>query len=181
MFLTQPFPAYIPSLYLVRTTFFAGTVVFLILALFRPFNIDAPANHFTLFHAALYGMITFGVAAANAFVLPMLFPKLFKEESWTTGKELLMMLWQVVTICFANVLLTHYLYRLPVTLGNTFHFLGITAAVGIFPITLIVLLKQQALYKKYAAGAAVLLPPLAPPWKGGETGVAEAIAVRLGV
>ena len=67
-----------------------------------------------------------------------------------------MMLWQVVSITFINLAITHFLYRLGFSFSNVINFLAITAAVGIFPITLIILLKQQILFRKYAYGAAEL-------------------------
>lgn len=156
MILSQPFPGYPSSGSILRFTFLAGFVVFLVLSLFKPFHIDTPQNHFAIWQAAVYGMGTFAAASLNAYLLPVLFRKFFREESWNVGKELVMMLWQITSISFVNLAITHLLYGSDFTLSNIIKFLGITAAVGIFPVTLIILLKQQILFRKYAAGAAVL-------------------------
>lgn len=156
MILTQPFPGYLPSSTIIRFTFSAGFVVFLILFLFKPFNIDYPQNHFTAWHAAVYGLGTCVFASLNGYLLPVFFRRFFSEESWTVGKEVMMMLWQIISIAFVNLAITHFLYRTGFTLYNVINFIGITAAVGIFPVTLIILLKQQILFRKYASRAAVV-------------------------
>lgn len=156
MLLNQPFPAYDPSVKTVRFTFYAGLVVFFILFLFQPFGLSSLPFSERLLHATYFGLATFGVTTLNALLLPISFSSLFNEERWTTGKELLMMLWQIISVSLVNFALMHFLY------GNVFSWnsiiitLGITAAVGIFPVTLIVMLKQQMLLKKYAYGAAKL-------------------------
>lgn len=156
MFLAQPFPAYEPSLKHLRFSAVAGVVVFLILVLFKPFGINNPPNTHLIRNAAIYGLATFIITTINAITLPQLFKPFFKEENWTVGKEMLLMLWHIISISLVNVLITHYLYGDPLTLNTAVCFLGITAAVGIFPVTLIVLLKQQMLLKKYTSEALVM-------------------------
>lgn len=163
MILTQPFPGYPPSAKIIRFTLLAGFVVFLILVLFRPFGIDVPENHFAVWHAILYGLGTFATASLNAYLLPFLFKEFFMEERWNVGKELLVMAWQVISISFVNIALTNYLYPLDFTPARIINFLWITAAVGIFPVALIILLKQQILYRKYAYEAAELEKKLQQP------------------
>jgi DNA-binding LytR/AlgR family response regulator len=89
-------------------------------------------------------------------IWPRLFPSLFREEKWTVGKEMVMMLWQIISVSFINLWLMHVLYSTPFSSTNIIQTLGITAAVGIFPVTLIILLKQQMLLKKYSVGAVKL-------------------------
>lgn len=163
MILTQPFPGYLPSAKIIRFTLLAGFVVFLILVLFRPFGIDEPENHFAVWHALLYGLGTFVTASLNAYLLPFLFKKFFLEERWNVGKELLVMAWQVISISFVNLAITSYLYPEDFTLAGIINFLWITTAVGIFPIALIILLKQQILYRRYAHEAAELERKLQQP------------------
>ena len=156
MILTQPFPGYPSSIKIIRFTLLAGFLVFLILILFKPFNIDNPRNNFQSWHALLYGLATFIVASLNAYMLPVLFKNFFEEEHWNVAKELLIMAWQVVSISFVNLAITHFLYEENLSFSGIVKFLGITAAVGIFPVTFIILLKQQLLYRKYAHEAAEL-------------------------
>lgn len=156
MILQQPFPSHNHfNKTSIRFTSLAGFVVFLLLAIFTPFGINRTYGYSLLYPLA-YGLTTFAIASLNLWLLPYLFGNLFKEEKWTVGKEILLMLWQILTISFANVLVTHYLYGKPLSTGMLVYFAGITLAVGIFPVTLLVLLKQQLLLRKYRDGAAVL-------------------------
>lgn len=162
MILNQPFPAYSFSWRTVRLALYAGLCVFLILYLLRPFRVDNTGDKSFLLNAFFYGCGTFALILLNSVLLPLLFPSVFAEERWTTGKEIGMMLWHLVTIAIFNLLLTHFLYKgVPLSTQSLLHFLWITLAVGIFPLTLILLLKQQVLLKKYAAGAQVLDQQLA--------------------
>jgi len=128
----------------------------MILVLFRPYGFDEANTGLLLRNAALYGLVTFLLASANAVIIPKVFPRLFKEENWTVGNEIIMMLWQIISIAFGNLLLTHFLYGKDISMNNIFAFLGITAAVGIFPVGLVILLKQQILLKKYSTEATEL-------------------------
>jgi hypothetical protein len=95
--------------------------------------------------------------ALNAYLLPNIFPSFFKEEHWTTGKEALCMLWYILVIAVYNLVLTHFLYRdVPLSLATMLNFLWITLVIGVFPVTLVILFKQQALLRKYSSGALVL-------------------------
>ena len=156
MILNRPFPLDVPSRQTFRYTGYAALCVFLILVLLQPFGIGETKGPALLFHAFLYGLVTFICTSANTFLLPRLFPGVYHEEKWTVGKELIHMCWHLIPIAIGNWLLTHWLYNNHLTLHNLFSFLWITLVVGIFPLWLNVLLKQQRLLKKYQAGASRL-------------------------
>src|SRR6476660_6635487 len=149
MILSQPFPTNQDVFRIIRSSFYSGCIVFLILVLFQPFRFDKTPSPYFFRNAFLFGLATFVVAAANAILLVALFPRFFDEQRWTVGKELYTMLWQVITISFINLLLFKWLYNEEISGQEIIKVLGITAAVGIFPITLVILLKQYALLKKY--------------------------------
>jgi len=153
MILNQPFPANQEISKTLRFTFYAGCIVFLILVLFQPFGFYKTASQYYFRNAFFFGLATFVVSSLNALFLPVLFPRVFDERTWTVSKELGAMIWQVMAISFVNLLLFKWLYHEEVPIITV---LGITAAVGIFPITLIILLKQYTLLKKYGSGAAML-------------------------
>jgi hypothetical protein len=163
MVLNRPFPLDTPSRQSFRYTFYAALCVFLILVLLQPFGLDEIKSPTLLFHAVLYALITFICASANTFLLPRLFPTVYREEKWTVGKELIHMCWQLIPIAISNWLLTHLLYKNNLSWHNLFSFLWITLVVGIFPLWLNVLLKQQRLLKKYHAGASRLEEQLNQP------------------
>jgi hypothetical protein len=163
MVLNRPFPLDTPSRQSFRYTFYAALCVFLILVLLQPFGLDEIKSSTLLFHAVLYALITFICASANTFLLPRLFPTVYREEKWTVGKECIHMCWQLVPIAIGNWLLTHFLYKNSLSWHNLFSFLWITGAVGIFPLWLNVLLKQKRLLKKYQTGASLLDEQLNQP------------------
>ena len=153
----QPFPR---SLQYFRSSTIAAGIVFFIIYFLRPFGLDQVPEKNILSHAFLYGAITFIATAANIVLLPKLFPQWLQETHWTTGKELLMMLWQVITISLANGLLSNILYGYNLSFNTFFTFLGYTSAVGIFPIVFIVLVKHITLLKKYQQAALSIQPEL---------------------
>ena len=163
MILNWPFPLDTPSRQSFRYTFYAALCVFLILVLLKPFGLDELNSPTLSFHAFLYALVTFVCATANTFGLPRLLPTVYREEKWTVGKECIHMCWQLIPIAIGNWLLTHWLYKYNLTWHNLFNFLWITFVVGIFPLWLNILLKQQRLLKKYQAGASRLDEQLNQP------------------
>jgi hypothetical protein len=163
MILNRPFPLDTPSRQSFRYTFYAALCVFLILVLLKPFGLNELKSPILLLHAFLYGLVTFICTTANTFALPRLLPTVYREEKWTVGKECIHMCWQLIPIAIGNWLLTHLLYKYNLTWHNLFNFLWITFVVGIFPLWLNVLLKQQRLLKKYQAGASRLEEQLNQP------------------
>lgn len=133
---------------------YAALCVFLILVLLQPFGLDELTASQRIVHSFLYGLVTFVIASANTMLLPLIFRRVYNEQRWTVGKELLHMCWQIVSIAIGNLVLTHWLYNTRLSWHNLFTFLWITLAVGIFPLWLNILFKQQRLLKKYQAGAA---------------------------
>ncbi len=163
MILNRPFPLDIPSRQSFRYTSYAALCVFLILVLLQPFGIGEVKGPTLLLNAFLYGLVTFVCTSANTFLLPWLLPGVYREEKWTVGKELIHMCWHLVPVAIGNWLLTHWLYKNSLSWHNLFSFLWITLVVGIFPLWLNVLLKQQRLLKKYQAGASQLQEQLNHP------------------
>lgn len=163
MILRRPFPLDTPSRQSFRYTFYAALCVFLILVLLQPFGFNELSRPTRIWHAALYALVTFVSTSLNTFLLPRLFPAVYCEEKWTVGKELLHMCWHLVPIAIGNLLLTHWLYGVSLSWQNGFTFLWITFVVGIFPLWLNILLKQQRLLKKYQAGATRLDEQLSQP------------------
>lgn len=154
MILQQPFPGYRQSASSFRFGLIAGAVVFLIILFFRPFGLSAVESSFFPLHALLYGVGTFVMVALNSYFAPQIFPSLFAESRWTVGKELLMMLWQIMSISIINMLITHWLYNDSISLITAIYFFAYTAAIGIFPITILILLKYVLLLKKNETAAA---------------------------
>ncbi|RYY24232.1 MAG: LytTR family transcriptional regulator [Chitinophagaceae bacterium] len=148
MILTQPFPYYGAITRRLQFPAIAGAIVFLLLYLFRPFGLSRVQTDWFLLHALLYGLTTFALYVLNALLLPRLFPKKFNEKSWTVGLEIASTCWQITTISFANLVISSALYGNPISFESTLRFLGFTFAIGIFPVSFIILVKYLMLLSK---------------------------------
>lgn len=109
-----------------------------------------------VWHPLIYGLATFIMVLLNSQLLPIIFKRWYKEQGWTLGKEILVMCWQILTISYVNLVITHLLFGERMNLASVLNFLLITFSVGIFPVAFILLIKQQLLYKKFAQGASVI-------------------------
>ena len=150
-FLAQPYPREQrnPRRWLL-TSAGAGFFVALFLLVFQPFGTaqwNEPSKPYIL---AGYGLVTFACLAGVGWVFPIIFRDFFEEKNWTVGREIAWTLFVIVFIAFGNMLYSQW------TMGNGFGhvllWLGITAAVGVIPATIITLLNYNKLLRKYAGG-----------------------------
>ncbi len=104
-----------------------------------------------------FGVVTFVITAIHFPLWPTLFPRLFTEEKWTVGREILFITANVLLIAVAN---RFYLESLLQAEGKSgFSWIGmilVTFLVGIFPITGLVLVSYIRRLKKYSQAAAEL-------------------------
>ena len=131
----------------------------LFLFFFQPFGAEVtPGTEMRyLLVCAKFGLITaFVTLTVNG--LTRFFSKIFDEEKWTVWKEITFNLLFVSCIGFANLLLAHVLWDIPIN-GHTFWRWQITTfAVGVFPTVLGAMAGQMKLSKKYMAEAAKIAP-----------------------
>ena len=148
-FLTQPYPREPrePRRWLL-TSAGAGTFVAVFLLVFQPFGSaqwDDPAKPYILVG---YGLVTFACLVGLGLMFPRVFRNVFEEKNWTVGREIAWTLFVMVFIALGNILYSQW------TMGNGFghllFWLGITAAVGVIPSTVITLLTYMRLLRKYA-------------------------------
>ncbi|MBN2345613.1 MAG: LytTR family transcriptional regulator DNA-binding domain-containing protein [Candidatus Aminicenantes bacterium] len=147
-----------------------GLFVFLFFAAFEPFGFfllpEAPRR--ALYVG--YGLVTGLAIALNGLLLPRLLPRLFREERWSLGRQILWMGWVTLTIglgCYllsgalcAQYGLSAHWVRMRVIVLDTF-------LIAIFPITLICLADSARLLQRSARVVAEanrhLERPAAPP------------------
>ena len=158
--LIQPFPGCDFSPRSFKSAAIAGLIVFFIIYFLKPFGFDQVPDKIALSHALLYGLVTFLTSTANVFLLPQLLPAWFDEINWTVGKELCLIVWQIISISMANAILAHFLYGWQLTLQTLTTFLGYTAAVGVFPVCILILIKYTRLLKQYQEAARAIEPGL---------------------
>lgn len=149
--LKQPFPLEksVPRI------FFDSAVVGLFVALFllylRPFGIDEYVDEGKMWVLWGYGFVTFLAILFNMLVLPKLIPSIFNEEKWKVYSEIGFNLFHIIVIWLGNIVfsLSTYAGDQQIRLIHFFESLLTTISIGVFPITVSILIIQNHLIKKY--------------------------------
>lgn len=124
-----------------------GLFIFLFLYGFQPFRLSSYVHVLPI--ALGYGLIAFFCTALFLFLIPLLFPKYFDEETWTVKKELIYKISPVVLIGFSNTIYSMCIHLLDSFWKSFLYFEVCTLAVGIFPLTYFVYLIERRSTKKY--------------------------------
>jgi len=122
--------------------------VFAFLLVFQPFGLSALNNG--LFKICLgYGLTTFLVMSLLNLVLPTIFPSYFSEERWTVGREIWWTIINISVIGLGNALYNNFLQINSLSFYSVVILEAYTLSVGVIPIAVTVLLKENRLKKKY--------------------------------
>lgn len=147
-FLTQPYPREQrnPRRWLLTS---AGTGVFvaIFLLVFQPFGAaqwDDPIKPYVL---GGFGVVTFVCLGVTGLIFPAAFKSWFAESTWTVGKEILWSSSNVGFIALGNMVYSGWVFG--GVYGNLLPWLGITAAIGVIPMTVITLVNYMRLLRKY--------------------------------
>ncbi|MFC5271122.1 LytTR family transcriptional regulator DNA-binding domain-containing protein [Adhaeribacter terreus] len=161
--LKQPFPAH--SLFSsIRMAAIIGLFVAVFLLVFQPFGMrEATGGYEKILVILGYGLLTFCCISLSAIFLSKTFPKWFIAENWTVGKEIQITLFNFLLIGFFNTLYTFFIFRQPFSLSHLLYFEGITLAVGILPVSLIVLFRYNRLLQTNLKLAQTMNSELKPP------------------
>jgi hypothetical protein len=145
--LKQPFPAHSLS-GSIRMAALIGLFVAAFLFVFQPFGLRESAGGITkLLAIAGYGVVSFACISIGSFFLSKLFPAWFKNENWTVNKEIQITLFNILLIGLCNTLYTSLVFRQSSSLSQLLYFELITLAVGIIPVTVIVLFRYNRLLR----------------------------------
>jgi len=128
----------------------------LFMIIFQPFGLDDLILKYKVFKLAGYGLVTFFVLIINLVLIPRLFPVRFKEEKWTVLREILFLLWILFTVGLGNLLYSSLTMGFTLTTGNLLIFQAYTLAVGIIPVTVLTMIKQNYLNRKNRESARVI-------------------------
>ncbi len=146
--LHKPFPA----IHDPRSGWFAalgfGLFVAVFLYFFRPFGL-AESGDALAWIAPGYGAVTALCMFALQWLSPKIFPTYYREETWTVGKEVLQIMANIAIIAIGNWIFSAFLGFIQPSPESFFLFFGFTLAVGIFPVSVHVLLRQNAWQRKY--------------------------------
>jgi len=128
----------------------------LFMVVFQPFGVDDLLLRYKVYKLAGYGLVTFFVLIINLLLIPRLFPFRFKEKKWTVLKEILFLLWILFTVGLGNLLYSSLTMGFKLTTGNLLIFQAYTLAVGIIPVTVLTMIKQNYLNRKNRESAQVI-------------------------
>jgi hypothetical protein len=125
-----------------------SSFVFLFLYIFKPFELSKlPEGHFLI--ALEYGIVCFVIMSLLNVVVFLTYPKPFAESNWTTGKEILWTMINVILIGLGNYLFSIGKGFIDFTWVNLFWFEVYTITIGAFPITVTTLINQARLSNKF--------------------------------
>ena len=139
-----------------RMALFFGAFVFLFLFIFKPFELDQLPWKNMLWSAFAYGSITFSCVFLCSSFIPLLVPGFFREETWTTGKEIIISAVVLLIVGLVNYLVSPLFVNSKLTLRSAIWFQGITLSVGLLPIILVILLRQNSLLNTFKEKAKLL-------------------------
>ncbi|NML20261.1 LytTR family transcriptional regulator [Pseudoflavitalea sp. G-6-1-2] len=152
----QPFPHDSSLKGAVKTSAGFAIFIFLFLLIFRPFHMETATTGGIVLSCAIFGAVTFTGIFTMDIVLDWMFPNAFNEKNWTVGKQILNILLVVVLIGTLNFLVYPLLFDTHLTLESFLHAMMTTTTVGIVPITIYTLYKQNIRLKQFRQEAAVL-------------------------
>jgi hypothetical protein len=137
---------------LVKSAFVFGAFVAAFLIFFKPFGLHQFSGALWAIGFAYGGVTTIAMLALGA-LRYWLFHRFFQEEIWTIGHELLWNAINILVITLGNVWISIWFGFLEFSWNALISFLGITMAIGIFPITVATLVKEQKARKTNQEGA----------------------------
>jgi LytTr DNA-binding domain len=145
----QPFPSYSFSIKQTVISIASGLIVFLIFYFTQPFNINKLTPSLQLTYSLVYGAVTAICLLLLTVISPLVFSKIFNEDKWVVGKEVIFILVTIVLIAAFNLLVYQFLENLAITFTSFLKFLAATFFIGLLPINFSVLVKQKVLLDKY--------------------------------
>jgi DNA-binding LytR/AlgR family response regulator len=162
--LLQPFPSQKNLKQTIAMGFIAGLFVFAVFYFIKPFGLQDYSNAKAAQIGLQYALVTTFTSLAITLLMPYLFPSLFNEKHWKVWHEIVFLLELILVIAMGNILLTGYVFNVKLTAAFVFTLIKYTLAIGITPILLSVLLKQQSLLSKYSKEAKQIEETLVAPY-----------------
>jgi len=144
----QPYPLNDSRLSRFGTALLFGLFVFVFLGIFKPFEL-AYLDSGVWSVALGYGLVcTACMVVLNVGVFSLL-PNFFSDARWTTGREVCWIALNVFVIGVGNYFYSMSLGIVEADLRGFFLFQAYTVAIGVFPMTISVLLNRRRLERKF--------------------------------
>lgn len=153
--LHKPFPAIRDRKQIFLSALAFGLFVGLFLGIFQPFGLHG-VNGSLLLIAAGYGVITTLCMLLAQLFLPVIFPQFYDEDEWNTGREITQIMTNVMLIALANWGYSAALGFFAPDVFTLLQFLIFTALIGIFPVSIQVLMRQNNFQRRFSDSSALL-------------------------
>ncbi len=152
-FLSEPYPLGGESrkdfLYALAT----GGFIAFFLIVFQPFGTYSFRMPYKNLFLAGYGVIAAAMILLMRFVVPAIFPKLIKEESWTVGKQILLLIISIAVGLVACYIYKSVVLEEPISFRGLFGFVIVVSSVLIFPVMGYVVMDYIRRLKRYERAA----------------------------
>ena len=148
-FLQKPFPAHHERRQILISALSFGVFVALFLAFFQPFGMSVLGSY-VMMVATGYGAITTVCMLLAQLLLPAVFRNYYNENLWNTGREIAQVMINLFLIALANWVFSVTLGFFALNFYSLLQFLVFTAIVGIFPVTIQVLVRQNNYHRRYS-------------------------------
>jgi len=100
-----------------------------------------------------YGIVVFVMLMLMRALVPVLFPRLFRESQWTVGKHILYVLLSFLVTILACFFYNTWFFGEPFRWSNLLAFITISSTIAVFPLSGLILLDYIRRLKKYQTGA----------------------------
>lgn len=154
-FLNRPYPLVSRFRHQILVSALFGLFIFVFLRFFQPFGLGEMTPNKTMYVLG-FGLITSLVMLANYMLTPRLAPGFFDEDRWTVGKEILLGAWIIMLISISNYQYHLWVARESMNLSAILSFIIVTTSVGIFPLTIMVLVNEIYLNRRHQNNASTL-------------------------
>lgn len=147
--LRKPYPQILSPF---KVSITIGVFVSFFIALFQPFGLQYYQAEYKILILSGYGFVTTLILIINLFLLPRSFQKLFETETWTIFRQIVWLLFIIISIGIGNYFYSLLFSVFPwIGFQGFFLFIGFTIAIAIIPIIGLTILSYNLLLRKNLA------------------------------
>jgi len=139
-YLNQPYPLFESKW---KLNISISLFVALFMLIFQPFGLSDYHSINKPIIIAGYGCVTYVVLLFNLHIIPFFLKSLFDGKLWTVIKQIFWLIWIIFTIGFGNYIYSSFIFSIFSGFYGFLIFQFFTLAIGIIPIVVLTILKQN--------------------------------------
>ena len=149
--LKKPYPKILNPF---KVSITVGLFISFFITIFQPFGLQYFQSEYKTLILIGYGFITTLILIIYLFLLPNIFQKLFKEDSWTVAKQISWLSFIIISIGIGNYLYSLLLLIFPgIGIQGFLIFIGFTFAIAIIPVFVLTTLSYNLLLRRNLAAS----------------------------